>query len=214
MQLANIIHYPAFNSQASRLFTLILSFKSIRFNRYLMFENDKMKLNINHFLLIVFFLLIDIQTKATSEDTHKFYVSQLNMDYNEQLKTFQLSFSIFINDLEMTLENKTDKKIKLDEITDVNESLVFEYVKDHFYIKTVEKILDLKNIGYEIEEDLIWVYIETTQTEIPQSLEIKNDVLFELFTEQKNMVKIKIGEHDYSALFTVKNPIENIKLDD
>jgi hypothetical protein len=144
-----------------------------------MLENDEMKLNINHFLLIGFFLLIDLQTKATDVDTHKFYVSHLNMNYDEQLKTFQLSFSIFVNDLELTLEKKTGKKINLDDITDVNESIVFKYVNTHFYMKTAGKILDLKNVGYEIEEDIVWVYIETIQTEIPQSLEIKNNILFE-----------------------------------
>ena len=167
--------------------------------------------NLNY-LLIGFFMLINFNTKANVDYGHKFYVSHLNMNYDEQSKTFQLSFSIFINDLEMTLEKQSGKKINLDEITDANEKLVFDYVNKHFFAKVDGNSLNLNSIGYELEEDLVWVYIESVQTEIPKSIEIANNILFELFSEQKNMVKIKIGEHDYSALLTIKNPVELIRI--
>jgi hypothetical protein len=173
-----------------------------------------MRLKTIIFLLIGFFFLIDLQTKANVDETHKFYVSHLNMNFDEQSKTFQLSFSIFIDDLEMTLEKQFGNKTNLDEVTDSSESLVFDYVNTHFLMKIEGKTLGLKGIGYEIEDDIIWVYIETIQTEIPESIEITNNIMFELYAEQKNMVKIKVGERDYSALFTVKNPVEIVKLSD
>ena len=166
------------------------------------------------YLLLGIFLMIHFKTRASEVEAHKFYVSHLNMNYDEHSETFQLSFSIFINDLEMTLEKQSGKKTNLDEITNANENLVFGYVNSHFSAKIEGKLLELKNIGYELEDDVVWVYIESDQTEIPESFEISNKILFELFPEQKNMVKIKIGEHDYSALFTAKNPVELIKLND
>lgn len=173
-----------------------------------------MQLKTISYLLLAFFLLFNLNTKANVDDAHKFYVSHLNMNYDEKSKTFQLSFSIFINDLEMTLKKQTGKKINLDEITNVNEKFVFEYVNEHFIAKVEGKPLKLKSIGYELEDDVVWVYIETVQTKIPESFEITNKILFELYPEQKNMVKIKVGENDYSALFTVKNLVEIIKLND
>lgn len=173
-----------------------------------------MKLKSTNYLLLVFFILINFNTKANVDDAHKFYVSHLNMNYDKQSKTFQLSFSINIEDLEKTLEKQSGEKISLDEITDANEALVFKYVNKHFSAKVNGNPLKLNSIGYELEDDVVWVYIETIQTEIPESLEIANNILFELFSEQKNMVKVKIGENDYSALFTIKNPVEIIKLND
>ena len=158
-------------------------------------------------------MLICLNTKANVDDTHKFYVSHLNMNYDEQSKTFQLSFSIFIEDLEITLKKQSGKKINLDDITNTNEILVFDYVNAHFIAKIEGASLDLKSIGYELEEDVVWVYIESIQTEIPESIEITNNILFELYPEQKNMVKIKIGEKDYSALLTIKNPVELIRIE-
>jgi hypothetical protein len=166
-----------------------------------------------NYLMIGFFLLINFNAIA-NDDVHKFYVSHLNMKYNEQSKTFQLSFSIFTEDLEMTLGNQSNEKINLDVFTDANEKLVFDYVKQHFSTKIEGESLKLKSIGYELDVDIAWVYIETIQTEIPNSIEITNTILFELFPDQKNMVKINIGEEDYSALLTIKNPIEILKLNE
>ena len=173
-----------------------------------------MKLRSIIYLLLGIFLLINFSTKANGVDAHKFYVSHLNMNYDEQSKTFQLSFSINIEDLEKTLGKQTGKKINLDEITNANEKLVFDYVNSHFSTKVEGNPLNLSSIGYELEDDVVWVYIETNQTEIPESFEITNKILFELYPEQKNMVKIKIGENAYSALFTEKNSAEIIKLND
>lgn len=177
-----------------------------------MIENYKMKLKIINYFLIGFFVLITANTKANLDITHKFYVSLLNMKYDEKSKTFQLSFSIFIEDLEKTLEKQTGEKINLDEVTDNNEALVFNYVNDHFSTKVDGNQLNLISIGYEIEGEKIWVYVESLQTEIPDSLEIVNSILFELYREQQNTIKIKIGENDYSALITIKNPVALIRI--
>ena len=158
--------------------------------------------------------MINLNTKANFDDAHKFYVSQLDMRYDGQSKTFQLSFSINIEDLEKALEKQHGKKLNLDENKEDNEELVFEYVNKHFLAKIDGKPLKLISIGYELEVDATWVYIETSQIEIPESIEITNKILFELFPEQKNLVKIKVGENDYSALLTIKNPVEIIILKD
>ena len=171
-----------------------------------------MRLKNLNFLLVGFFFLINLQSKAIIDGMHKFYVSHLNMNYDETSKTFQLSFSINIEDLEMTLGKQSGKKTNLDEISDVNADLVFDYVNKHFFAKVDGNPLNLNSIGYELEEDVVWVYIESNQTEIPKSIELSNTILFELYSEQKNMVKIKIVENDYSALFTVKNKVEIINL--
>jgi hypothetical protein len=171
-----------------------------------------MNLKTINYLLIGLFFLNNLNTKANVNDEHKYYTSQLNMKYDVQSKTFQLSFSIFTDDMENTLGKESGKRIKLDEITDANKKLVFEYVKDHFWAIVDGRFLKLENIGYELNVDVIWVYIETGETEIPEAIEIANTILFDLYPEQKNMVKINIGEDDYSALLTIKNPVEVIKL--
>ena len=179
-----------------------------------MLENYKMLLINLNYLLLGFFLLINFNTNANIDDAHKFYVSHLNMNYDAQSKTFQLSFSIFTEDLEITLGKQSGEKINLDEITNANEKLVFDYVNKHFSAKVDGESLKLKSIGYELDVDVTWVYIETDPIDIPESIEISNNILFELYPEQKNMVKIKIEERDYSVLLTIKNPVEIIKLID
>jgi hypothetical protein len=171
-----------------------------------------MNLKTINFFLIAIFFLNNFAAKVNAIDEHKYYTSHLNMKYDVQSKTFQLSFSIFTDDLESTLKKESGEKIRLDEITDANKKLVFEYVKDHFWAIVDGKFLKLENIGYELNVDVIWIYIETSETEIPESIEIANTILFDLYPEQKNMVKINIGEDDYSALLTIKNPVEVIKL--
>jgi len=164
--------------------------------------------------LLACLLLFSFNSKADSIETHKFYVSLSDIKYNEESNTFQLSFSIFTDDLELAFEKQTGKKIHLDEITSANKQWVFEYVTTHFSAKADAKTLKLISIGYELESDVTWVYLESVKTEIPNSIELSNTILFELYSEQKNLVKISIGKDDYSALLTSENSKEIIKMID
>ena len=139
--------------------------------------------------LLACFLLFNFNSKAGSIKAHKFYVSLSDIKYNEESSTFQLSCSIFTDDLELAFENQTGKKIHLDEITPSNEQWVFEYVNAHFSAKTDGKPLKLIGIGYELEADVTWVYLESEEVDVPKTIELSNTILFELYSEQKNLVK-------------------------
>ena len=150
-----------------------------------------MKVRLIKFLaLLVFPLLI-------SAMVHKFYVSVTNVEYVEKQRSFQITTRIFIDDLDALLAERYGVKAALateNEAENSNE-LISKYLDSKFEIKINGVKMDHNFLGKEYQGDLIICYLEITEINLDKirSIEIRNDVLTELFTEQQNVVHLKIG---------------------
>jgi len=111
------------------------------------------------------------------------------MDYNAETETFHLSYSLYTDDFELALRKQTGLKIEIERFSESNEKLIFDFIINHFSLKITGVQLELTSVGYELENDKTWVYIESTKIKIPESTEIRDVVLFKLFSEQKNWKK-------------------------
>jgi hypothetical protein len=111
------------------------------------------------------------------------------MDYKKETETFHLSYSLYTDDFELALRKQTGLKIEIGRFSESNEKLIFDFIINHFSLKITGVQLELTSVGYELENDKTWVYIESTKIKIPESTEIRDVVLFKLFSEQKNWKK-------------------------
>ncbi|SDL70110.1 hypothetical protein SAMN04487898_12314 [Pedobacter sp. ok626] len=121
---------------------------------------------------------------------HPFYVSVIEIVYNKNPGTVQVSVRIFFDDFEKTLEKRNKTKVNI--LKPVNkkevDAMIAAYIKDHLKVSVNDKNLDLKFRGYEIEEDAAWCYFETSQVGGIKQLHVKNDILFEQHSSQSNMI--------------------------
>lgn len=127
---------------------------------------------------------------------HPFFVSITEIRQNEKNKNLEISCRIFFDDLEKTLEKKYHQKVNILKPADpakVNQ-MVADYLGKQLQLKANGKTVKMKYLGYEIEEDAAWCYLEAPQNMPVKHLEVNNVILFAEHPEQQNMVHVTIGQ--------------------
>ena len=127
---------------------------------------------------------------------HKFYVSVTNVDYSEKDQAIQMISRVFIDDMEAVLLERYDFRARLatpDESKQAKD-YIERYFKTKFRVTVNGEIRDYNFLGTRYENDLLICYLEVKEVE-PSTLEsvgIENEVLTDLFEEQKKMVHFNI----------------------
>ena len=124
---------------------------------------------------------------------HKYYVSLCEIEYVEEQQSVQIIIGIFIDDLELTLNNVHNKKLNLatdDEVQNID-SIYTNYLKESLKISINKNPKVIEYIGKEYDFDIVRFYIEITDVENISSFEIQNTVLINDFEDQQNIVKFK-----------------------
>ncbi len=125
---------------------------------------------------------------------HPFHVSVCDIEFNQKSSSLEISQRIFLDDLEEALR-KTSGWTNLDVMNPTDKKRFDALLKDYL-LKNLEvlangKKLTLTYLGHEIEADAMWCYIEVTQLNNLNSIEVTNGVLLETFDDQINIVHIK-----------------------
>src|SRR5680860_456466 len=138
------------------------------------------------------FLLLLFSLSSFNTD-HKFYVSVTEIEYNEKAHSLQIISRVFIEDFEKLLQTRYDESIHLTKNGDSEK--VTDYIKKYLGQK-MEVELDgkpykLNYIGKEYENDMLLFYLEIPIVHEFKKIGIKNAVLIDMFSEQKNLVHVE-----------------------
>lgn len=123
---------------------------------------------------------------------HPFFISLTEMRYNPASQKMEIAQKIFWDDLEVALGNEFEEKVDFLKPKDKAklESQLKSYLLKHNQIWVNGKLLTLNYLGYEVEEDAAWFYLESSQAEAPKTVEMKNTILLEDFDGQQNIVHV------------------------
>ncbi|WP_439488133.1 DUF6702 family protein [Algoriphagus sp.] len=122
---------------------------------------------------------------------HPFHLSLTEIKYNRSSERLEISQKIFWDDLEIALSAFHDTPIdflnpaKQEELDKQIES----YLKEKTKIWVKGKIIPMNFLGYEIEEDAAWFYLESGKVQETRSIKVQNAVLTDDFSDQKNVVQ-------------------------
>lgn len=146
---------------------------------------------------------------------HKYYVSVTQITYVQEQESVQIISRIDVADLEYTLQERYDSTIKL---TTINEDpkideLITRYLDQKIKIKINTKETPFTFIGKKYDNDLVVCYLEIENIKEINTIELSNLVLFDLFPEQKNVIKTKINSEVSNLIFTTddRNQYLNFK---
>ncbi|WP_339715665.1 DUF6702 family protein [uncultured Kriegella sp.] len=140
---------------------------------------------------------------------HKFYISVTNVGYSETDDALQITTRIFIDDFEDLLQKRYGFKAKLD--TDKELELTDEYIEKYLSTKFVVTINgEVKKfdfLGKEYEDDIMICYLEITNIDFPsiKTIALTNEILMDLFDDQKNLVHFKIKGKKTSFVLIKEN---------
>ncbi len=137
-----------------------------------------------------------------SMSVHKFYVSVTSIEYVEDQRSVQVITRIFIDDFERMLQERFDESIVLarQDEAEIVTYYTEKYLKEKISISIDGKIREFVYIGKEYEDDILFAYLEIVDIETINTMEISNTVLFELFEDQQNIIRVKINGRNKSFI--------------
>lgn len=145
---------------------------------------------------------------------HKYYISLTQIDYKSQEKTLQITMRLFTDDVEKTLNTNFKKEFKLDtpqELATTNQLIAY-YINNHFKVIVNGKQLNIKFLGKEYENDLVYFFIEINDVATINSIEIENTILMDEFEEQQNIIKLNIDKVLKTMILVHSNDKDLLKL--
>lgn len=140
---------------------------------------------------------------------HPFYVSVTEIKHDAATNELQISSRIFADDLENVLKKQSRQAVDI--IHPVNrgrtDSLVADYVNKHLVITVDGKTLKLHYIGYKIEEEAAWCFLEVENIKPFKQVHVKDDILYSEHPNQINMIHVIL--HDQRKSTKLDNPNSN-----
>ncbi len=150
---------------------------------------------------------------------HEFHMSRLDLNYDTDQQSVQLSLFMFIDDFEATIKEKDDGlnlKLFTEKESILSDSLIYDYTQSHILVLIDEEKKNLNYIGREIDEkDLqgMWIYLEIENQENFESLNISNSILTESFSDQRNIINVMIdNKRKAYHILDLKNNNKSIKI--
>lgn len=155
---------------------------------------------IKRYTFLLFFVFLSFT------NAHKFYVSITQIDFIKDQEAVQITMRIFVDDFEKLLRKRYDESITLN-VTDNEENIdtyISKYLNSKLEIKINDDIQYFKYLGKEYDNDIVYCYLEIENISKIDAIEIKNQLLFDEFEEQENIIKTKINGQHKSFILTAQ----------
>lgn len=134
---------------------------------------------------------------------HDFHVSRTEIFYNAQEGTLECASHIFIDDLELGIQGFDTTRLFLgtEQERSGADSLVFKYISRHGAMTVDGVELSPVWLGKEVSDDLsaLWIYYYYKWDGSGELIYL-NDVLHEVYDDQKNVIDYKVGDNRSTKL--------------
>jgi hypothetical protein len=126
------------------------------------------------------------------------------MHYRPAQQSLQISMHIFLDDLELALEQKGHEGLQLctkEEAPEAEQHLE-AYLREEFQVSVNGKARDFRFVGKEMSDDMaaVWCYMEVTDIAALKSLEIRYSVLMDTYDDQKNLASLEMPDGEVGTL--------------
>lgn len=137
-------------------------------------------------LLTALFLTLILGT--SSKNVHPFHVSVTEIRTNSTQKTVQISCRMFTDDLQSALFHLYQYKAELAKTDGTADAYLQRYLKEHLQISIGGQVVDYQWVGYEIEEEATWCYLEASNVPTQGQAQVTSRILYDYLSEQTNLI--------------------------
>ena len=135
--------------------------------------------------------MIWISTLLIAMQSHAFHVSVTDVKFKEDKKAIQISSRIFLDDLELALQDYSGNT-KLDILDEAQwetvDSLLSVYLLANFKISNAKGQYQINYVGAEREAEVMWCYLEIEKVKKLKEVTIWNNLLISSFPDQENLI--------------------------
>ena len=146
---------------------------------------------------------------------HPIHVSVTEIEMDEKDKRLEIMMRVFTDDLELTLRKAKNKpELDLLGLTEKErDNLVSGYLNDHFRVSLDGKPHKVTYLGHEQEDLALIIYLEIPNVRQWKSIQIQNDMIMEMHSDQSNLVHVTVKETVKSLRLTKNNPVDKLTFD-
>ncbi|MCY3555356.1 MAG: hypothetical protein OXH56_08545 [Gemmatimonadetes bacterium] len=140
---------------------------------------------------------------ATRHAAHPFYISVCQVDHNADTGALEMSFRIFMDDLELALETMGTERLHLGTEREAEKADIYigRYLARHVVIEINGRRVSAAFLGKEVDPDAIWCYVEVENIPVLESMTMTNSLLLETFEDQVNLVHVNANGQKKSLVF-------------
>lgn len=126
---------------------------------------------------------------------HPFHVSTTEVNHNAAEKTLEISCRIFTDDFESALTQAFHTKADFSNasLKTAMDTLVKKYMNVHLLIKAEGRPVTLTYLGFEIEKEAAYIYIQADNIAGLKKMEATNSILHDLYKDQINIMHVVVG---------------------
>lgn len=138
---------------------------------------------------------------------HDFHYSRTDLRWNPTTETWQMELRVFSDDLESVLRLRTadDAPFRMgdaQERSDLDE-LAASWLNEACKMTANNQNVILTYIGKEVDYDITYLYLESTQQRAPETLTLQWTLFFDLFEDQINEVALDALGMNLRALYSI-----------
>lgn len=166
-----------------------------------------MKAILFSFYLLSFFTTTEesaLTEKALDSQVHEYYVSTCDINFNQPKERLEITIEFDTKDLEKALQKETETLLRIGSRKEAPETdvLLLDYLKQHFILNLNNKPAKWQFLGKEVEDHHhLWVYLQVSDTNMPETIELTHDALIDIFEQQSNIVHAKVGTLKETLVF-------------
>lgn len=160
----------------------------------------------SYFKLVVFLILLLCATQVVA---HKYFFSTSELTFDKSSSNLEFVLELTTHDLEYVLTRRYDKKINFDNQKD--KQILKEYILSKIKLKYNAQLINFDYVGEEIDHKVSSIYLEAKINNFqPELLQITNQLFFDVYPNQINLVNANINDKITSLSFMKKTGFLNI----
>lgn len=139
----------------------------------------------------------------SAPETHPFYISVCQVDHNPETGALEVSFRIFMDDLELALETMGTDRLRLgtERESEKADLYIGRYLARHVEIEINGRRVSTAFLGKEVDSDAIWCYVEAEDVPDLKTMTMTNTLLLETYEDQVNLVHVTANGQKKSLVF-------------
>jgi len=143
---------------------------------------------------------------------HPFYLGIVHFKHNVTNNIIETDVKLFVNDLEAALKKLNNKPIDVINGTNKTElnTIINAYVRTHLVVKINGKKCDYSFVGFEVEKDVVWIYLEYKNIKAIKNLEVEASLLYDYIKQQSNIIRVECNATEQNK--KLNYPEKSVKL--
>lgn len=167
-------------------------------------------------MLILWILQLIITLTSNSFGNHDYHMSLTELRIDGEKNRITIASKVFVDDLEdcLGIVSNSEIRLKMNQSDTIYQDMFERYFESRMQFSSRKKDLETEFLGFEYEQDIMWAYLVVPNVKRLKELTVTQQVFFELFQDQANIVHVYDEEGNRnSLLFTPTDFEQTVEFD-